>query len=302
VNIANCYMQMHQPAEAITWFEAFLSESPNAPADQRDEVQRQLAELRTQVAEVHIGLSPDTIHDAVVSVDGHPTAISSNIRLSPGRHVIEATADGFQPERTEVNAAAGQRSDVVLRMRSTAQPAAVNAVATTAVTPPPANTTVPAPEPTPAPTNATSTATTTTTAESSAPPMNDVVDTRPHDNRTLSPAFFFTGVAVTGVALVSFASFGIAALVSNGTYESARSNIQNGTYTNLQDEQTRGLNAIADTNTFKVVADVSLGVTVAAAATTIFLFTRTRFGNHPNVAIAPMGGAGTGGIVIGGTF
>jgi len=125
------------------------------------------------------------------------------------------------------------------------------------------------------------------------------VDVHPTDTR-LPPTVFYAGVAVTGVALISWAACGIVALVNNGVYEDARSNIQMGN--DVLNQMDRGYGALQSTQSFALASDISLGVTVLAAGATIFLFTRTRFDNRPAVAIAPMGGNGVGGIVIGGRF
>ena len=305
VNIANCYMQLHQPIEALSYFELFLTESPNAAPEQRSDVQHQIDELRGQVAEYHVALSPDGLADATVTIDGHSASVRESVRLMPGHHVVEVAAPGYQPERTELNATAGLRTDVVMRMRPIAGTSNTAVAVNTTGTAPPVGASVEPASTAPSTTTTTDTAAsaaTTTTASASANTSNDVIDTRPHDHHTLPPAYFYTGVAVTGVGLVTFATCGILALVNNGTYENARSNIQSGNYMDLAAEQARGHNALVATNTFKVVTDISLGVTVAAAAATVFLFTRTRFDNRPAVAVSPFGGAGTGGLVVTGAF
>lgn len=320
VNIANCYMQLHRPVDALTYFEAFLAESPTAPAAQRDDVRRQIEELRGQIAEVHVGLSPDGVRDAIVSVDGSATAIQNVVRMMPGRHVVEASAEGFVAERTEVQATAGMRRELVIRLRTPAEAAAANTAVATNTT---GRTTATAAGRTTATTTTTTashepvagwgttatTATTTTATASAAPtttgtaPIEDPVHVTPPDRgpRTLSPIFFYAGVGLTGAALITWAACGIAAVANNGVYEDARTQIQAGN--DIPNQTDRGTAAMNATRTLAPVSDAMLVATLAFAGTTAFLFTRTRFESRaPAVVVAPMGGHGMGGFVIGGRF
>ena len=228
-NIANCYVQMHEPVEALANFEAYLAEAPSIPQEQLRPIERQMTELHSQIAEVHVVVTPDGTHTDSVMVDGHPTPIRGLVRLSAaGAHVIEANVSGYQPERAEVNVTAGARSDVTLRLRTVA-------VASNAA--PAAGTTTTQPEAQPAPQQPTSGSQPAPAAQPTAPIKPDQtasnassgqapVDTSSHG---LSPTLAVAGVGVTAVALIAWGVFGGLALSANSSFNAAVSNIRSDT-------------------------------------------------------------------------
>jgi hypothetical protein len=310
VNIANYHLQLHQPVEALAHFEQFLIEAPTAPPAQRSEIERQIRELRGQVAEVRVEIGPTGVRDPIVSIDGRATAIGNVVRMTPGRHVIEVSADGYVAARTEVDVAAGARRDVRVALRPVRPAPAVAAAATpstTASAPPVvARTEVPAPAaatPEPAP----PTQPTTRAAATSTPPVGSVAATTtpvetPVDEREargLPPGFFYAGVGVTAAGAVAWGVFGLLALGANGTYEDAASRIQRGEG-NYDDQYDRGYIAAVDARNYALASDIALGLTGAAAVTTFVLFLNTRW-NRP-VTATPVVSAHGAGLAIGGTF
>jgi hypothetical protein len=306
VNIANCFAQLRQPVEALTHFEQFLVEAPQVPPAQRTEIERQIAELRQQIAEVRVEVTPASARDAIVSIDGRATAIGNVVRMRPGSHVIEVSADGFTPQRLELDVTAGARREVRLELRATAAatvaeaapapaasestPARPAAATVASITPAPAAAEA-APAAPPAP----------RVARASAPPPP--LPEHPRDDgraRGLHPAFFYSGVAVTAAGLIAWGVFGGLAWSENGVFEDAAARIQRGEgdYNRLYD---RGYFAALNARNYALASDVALGVTAAAAVTTVVLFLNTRF-DRPAVTASPIVGAGGTGLALEGRF
>jgi hypothetical protein len=303
INIANCYAQLHQPVEALTFFEAFLHESPTTPPEQFEAISHQIEQLRSQIAEVRVRIEPSTVHDPIVSVDGQATSIQNVVRMTPGHHVVETSAEGFPARRTEVEATAGMRSDVVVNMNPPPPVVATNvAPATTTAT----AAASPAPEasasPSPAPV-------VVATAPASPPPASSSptstsqrdIDIPRDENHGWPRTILLAGAGATALALIGWVTFGSLALVENGTFNDALSQFQNtsdpGT---MQTQMQRGLDAASSARTFAAVSDVLLGTTIVFAGVTAFIFTRTDL--HPHAAVAPVVGTNMTGLSVGGSF
>ena len=102
VNIANCFLHLGRPIDALNHFESFIAEATSAggiPPQQRREVESQISELRGQIAEVSVRIDPSSVRDPIITVDGQTANASGVVRMMSGRHVIEVTADGFASGR-----------------------------------------------------------------------------------------------------------------------------------------------------------------------------------------------------------
>lgn len=270
VNVANCYLQMGQPVEALTWFETYLREVealPSSPreVERRAAVNRQMQELRLQIVEVRVRLEPERAsRDAIFSVDGQASAIGNMLRMAPGRHVLEASAEGFQRERLEVALTAGSNREFTLTLRPVeAAPAPV-----------------PTPEPPPSPpTNGG--APPPSNAGTSPPPPVVVrpvppVTPPPPPARGLSPLPFGITAGATGAFAIVWAATGGAALGANASFNSfALRNEQGQDLT--QDEIDQAAAFARRARTLAAVSDTMMALTAAAGITSIVLLTQTRF-------------------------
>lgn len=295
VNIANCHLQLHQPAEALTNFERFVAESPSVPAAQRREIERQITVLRAQVAQVRIRVAPETVSDARITIDGQSVASNDSIRVNPGRHTVEVSATGFETERNEIEASAGTRADVWVRLR----PLGTAPIASRATGDARTNQTTGTTSPSRAGEGVTSQSATGATV-SASPSSVDAPSRTDRVRRGLSPALFFAGVTATSVAAVSWAVFGLLATNANATFNDAANNIHAGVGS-YEAEYTRGMNAAANARTFAIVSDVSLGLALAGAVTSVVLFTQTNFGSRA-VVVTPTASATDLGVSLGGRF
>lgn len=306
VNIANCYLQLHQPVEALTHFEHFLLEARQLDPSQRTEIERQIAELRRQIAEVRVRIRPEGVHDPIVSVDGRTIPRSEVVRITPGRHTIEVSADGYNTERIEIVATAGMQREVSLQLRaahtiaSDSVPSAPPSLGGVQREHPQASTnTTPEPPSEPIPSR-TSSITSPASFASTTPNETDLAaSTSSVPRRGLPPVLFYTSAVATGVGAVTWGLFGALALSENSTFEDAARRIQRGEgdYTS---EYNRGRAAASNARTFALVSDGALVFTVAAAATTAILFVHTRF--EPPVAASATVDAHGATLSLGGRF
>jgi hypothetical protein len=138
------YLGLDRRAEALSAFERFLAEAPDAPADKRERAARQTTALRPQVGVVEIAVkgAPD---GTAIAVDGREVGrapLARSVYLDPGRHEIAVRPSGGGAgavERIEVRA--GARLEVVLRVEGAgtavagAAPAAVGPALPSAASP-----------------------------------------------------------------------------------------------------------------------------------------------------------------------
>lgn len=115
VNIANCYLALGDPRQAITYFERFLSDPTNsASGAQRAEIERALLSARQQIASVTILAQPP---GAEVFVDGDlvgTAPLRRPVELGPGPHVLEARATGTATQQYQARLEPGAQLTVTL--------------------------------------------------------------------------------------------------------------------------------------------------------------------------------------------
>lgn len=159
VNIANCYLALGEPRQAITYFERFLSDATNsASQQQRGEIERALLEARRQLATVQIHAQPN---GAEIFVDGDlvgTAPLRRPVELGPGPHVIEARHAGSTTQQYQARLEAGGQLTVTLDLvqgrsfvGSVPTPPAPPAPVAVAVRPPPPPPPAPPPAPPPPP-------------------------------------------------------------------------------------------------------------------------------------------------------
>ncbi len=107
--IGSCYEGLGEPALA---FRAYLvaralgSDDPQG-ADASHAASDRLDALAKHVARLTLAMPSPAPADAEVQIDGVVVAPGAPIPLSPGRHVVSATADGAVPFRSEIALAEG---------------------------------------------------------------------------------------------------------------------------------------------------------------------------------------------------
>ncbi|MDO9019936.1 MAG: tetratricopeptide repeat protein [Deltaproteobacteria bacterium] len=95
VNIANCYVALNRPQDAISTFERFLNDPTVAPTpQQRTEIETALTEARRHLATINVLVFPP---GAEVYLDGDlvgTAPLRRPLQTGPGPHVIEARQAG----------------------------------------------------------------------------------------------------------------------------------------------------------------------------------------------------------------
>lgn len=123
-NIARCQERLGQLAEAVESYGAYLASAPDAP--DRKAVAAHVAELEARLpleASLRVAVEPP----ASVSVDGDPAGRSPvALRLKPGRHLVSASEQGYQPLDREVDLAAGARIQLELSLVPLLSPSVAN--------------------------------------------------------------------------------------------------------------------------------------------------------------------------------
>lgn len=97
--------------------EAFLREFPDAPAREKEAVQRDVAELRRMLGTINIeGAEPG----AAIAIDGRNRGeypVVEPLRVSAGSHMIRVVKEGFEPFQARVDVAGGQTALVTAALK-----------------------------------------------------------------------------------------------------------------------------------------------------------------------------------------
>lgn len=107
-NIAMCERALFRYGDSMDSFERYLEAAGDRlSAERRAEVLGLLDDMEARVATVELRLDPE---EAEVTLDGAPLAAArrGRLRLLPGLHVVEATSEGYEPVRREVEVDGGQ--------------------------------------------------------------------------------------------------------------------------------------------------------------------------------------------------
>lgn len=117
-NIGVTEKRLFRYNDAVRSLGRYLREGGDkVPRDRRDEVEKELAEIRALVAEVTVkvpGLP------ATIDVDGRAvgeTPLSAPLLLPSGHHVVTATREGDEPARKELDVVSGEKVEVALEPR-----------------------------------------------------------------------------------------------------------------------------------------------------------------------------------------
>ncbi len=90
VNIANCYLALEQPLEAISWFERYLHDAAQVTPEQRAQIEQTIAEARRRLVTLTILALPA---GSEVYLDGSAIGaapLRGSRSVAAGPHVLEA--------------------------------------------------------------------------------------------------------------------------------------------------------------------------------------------------------------------
>ncbi len=121
-NLARCYLSLGRYPEAARSIERYLAEARDLPAERRAEVEQMLAETRSFIARIDLTVEPSNAR-VTLTLDGDALASSggaAGLAVSPGRHTLEARAEGWETARESVVVASGDRRAVRLVLRHAA--------------------------------------------------------------------------------------------------------------------------------------------------------------------------------------
>lgn len=144
LGVVELELKKYREAAELLAFSA-RNATPSVKPAQRDSTRQALEEAKKHLLTVRVSVNVD---GAALSVDG--VAVAAELRgpelfLTPGKHVIEATAEKHEPAKASVDGSEGSSVEVTLALKEKVEvPVVPTATATATVTPPPAPSLVPA--------------------------------------------------------------------------------------------------------------------------------------------------------------
>ena len=141
--IAFCHDKLGHFAEALTWYEGFLSDVPTTMQTEADAAKARVDAIKTMAGHVHLESAPS---NAVVSIDGkeQPTHTPLDVDLSPGTHHLHVHAEGHDAIEKDIDVTSRTKQDIALELPLTPPPPPVLAVAPPPPPPPPPRSALPA--------------------------------------------------------------------------------------------------------------------------------------------------------------
>jgi hypothetical protein len=259
--------------------ESIPANAPKAFREAQTDAKKELAALEPRIPTLKILVTPEAkgtvlkIDDQEGAVAGVPTPID------PGKHVLQARAEGMESEPITMAVNEGARAEVTLTMKASAKAAAVVAPASAA---PSASASPSAAAPAPA------------AVESPSPPPGEASDGVAR-RRLRVPAYASFGVA--GVGLIVGTVF---ALQSASKQNEAEGLCPGGRCPSNKRDEVTDLNSDADSKGKLAVVGFTVGGVAAAAGVTLFLLPRGGSGDAPaqtsKPTVAPVLGWRTAGI------
>jgi hypothetical protein len=184
-----CQDNLGHYAEAIGWYEKFLTAVPDKMKKEGDEVKARMAQIKAMPARIHIETTPA---GAAILADGKAMGTTpTDVELTPGKHILHIELAGFLPIDRDMDLTFGAKEEVKLSLDPKA--------------------TLP-PITTPIATNTT----TTEPAGSHVGPVEPVKEAQ-HEPRSKLPAFITGGLAIVAVGVGT--GFGIAALAKKSDFD-----------------------------------------------------------------------------------
>lgn len=301
-NLARTYQALGRYPEAARSIERYLREASDLTPERRAEVEGMLSQTRSFIARIDLRVEPADAH-VTVTLDGDAVAdpqCAEGLAVGPGRHAIEAAGEGWQTASAQVVLASGDRREVRLTLRRSAETRVVevqrigNAVTSTRVvfasTPEGATARVdghevalPASDVTPGHHE----------LEVSAPAhvswrgsldvpqgATRVVTARLASSRGLAPTWLYAGAAATGVFLATGVAFGLLTASTHDEYVQYRQD-------QFNDPAVAALRDQGETQ--RLLSNVFFGVAAAAGVATVVIATQTRFRrtSSADITLAP---------------
>lgn len=278
VNMANCYMHLARPVEALDHFERFLVEmADDGDPAQKREVRRQIAELRSQIGETFLRVQPQ---GATVTIDGHTTLrapILDAVKLAAGTHHVEVARDGYVTTAQDFEVEGGERHELRIELVEGSDPVA--------------------------PSEGAEELGGTSAEEVAEEAVEEEVEEPADDGPGMTiPTSAWIGAAATAGLVVSAVVLAGFAKKNENDYEDAASRY--GMTTGAEREQARqdGLDAADRADRLALTADI-LGIAgVLAAGATVFFYFWDQPDTEDGVAVVPSGSRDGAGLVLSGRF
>jgi hypothetical protein len=119
-NVAICYDELGMIAEAIQAYKTFIGSDPGAKyKDRVIESGKRIAELEAKMlGTVTLQIAPAGVAGVTVTVDGKP-AEGTELKLEPGEHTIEVSAEGHDPQTQKVTVEQGGAQELSITLTPT---------------------------------------------------------------------------------------------------------------------------------------------------------------------------------------
>lgn len=300
-NLARAYQALGRYPEAARAIERYLREASDLTPERRAEVEGMLAQTRSYIARIDLRVEPSDAR-VTVTLDGDAVADplrAEGLAVGPGRHALEASGEGWQTASASVVLASGDRREVRLTLRRTAETRVEvqrigNAVTSTRVvfasTPDGAVARIDGRE-------------VALPAADVAPGRHEVelvapshvawrgalecpqgttrlVTARLASSRGLSPTWLYAGAAATGVFLATGIVFGLLTESTHDDYVRYRQD-------QFNDPAVAALREQGESQ--RLLSNVFFGVAAAAGVATVVIATQTRFRrtSSADITLAP---------------
>jgi hypothetical protein len=125
-NIGMCQRELGDPAAARTALLRYAAAPGEGdPPDLREQAERTIREIDALLASLTVNVEPSGATVLIDAIDVGTAPLAEPLRLNPGRHVVDARADGFDPGTVEVDLSAGESATVTMRLAPAAPPTPV---------------------------------------------------------------------------------------------------------------------------------------------------------------------------------
>lgn len=233
-NVGQTCLELQDYACALKAFRGYLDGGARElPAARRSQVESEITKLETRVARVEIAVNVDGADITIDDVSVGKSPLKEPVLVGAGRRKIVASKAGFVPASNVIDVAGGDRPRIQLGL---GEPTAIVAPVPTDVN-----------RPLPAPNSVEGATTGSPTVRTTNAPSTA----------------FWIGVTATGVLAVGTGVLGGLAVASKNTFDSrvARTGV---TTKEVDDARTK-------TRTLALATDITGGVAIAAAVTTVVL-------------------------------
>jgi hypothetical protein len=134
--IGLCQDKLGLFAEAVAAYERFLSDVPAKLQKEADDIKKRVDDIKAMPGHVHVETAPP---GATLAIDGKSATGPSplDVDLSPGPHIIHATADGRSAVDRPVTVAFASKLDVTVELPQVVAPPVVAVVPVPPPAPPP---------------------------------------------------------------------------------------------------------------------------------------------------------------------